>query len=355
MEIGRRPCCIAKREAGAMANGTPLQCLDWWLEASLCGGDWRDPLDRTAAALGAEAMVLICRDLIAKSTIVSMSSDAPVEFVLHCRSLAGERFARPRQMHARGLGNIAAASAMAGSPSRRQCVTVLALHYLKSDPAPLQAVAAIAASSATARQRVEAMQTESALKSAALDQSAFGVVIVDERLRAVDMNQSCRAMIARSDGLGLVQDRLLCRDRGDQATLATAVAAVLNGELEAPVVRIRRASGAEPYVARAICAKAPPHAERKCLLTIADPDGAPPLAGELWRAMFDLTDCELAIAEGMVAGRKIVDIAGQRGVSVETVRTQTKRMFERLNVSSQVEAVARLSRAAPFRAAEAAG
>ena len=36
-------------------------------------------------------------------------------------------------------------------------------------------------------------------------------------------------------------------------------------------------------------------------------------------------------------------------VSIETVRTQTKRMFERLNVSSQAEAAARLSRTAPFR------
>ncbi len=68
--------------------------------------------------------------------------------------------------------------------------------------------------------------------------------------------------------------------------------------------------------------------------------------------MFDLTDCEVIIAEGLVLGRRIHDIATQRGVSIETVRTQTKRMFERLNLSSQAKAAARLSRTAPFRLAQ---
>ena len=84
-------------------------------------------------------------------------------------------------------------------------------------------------------------------------------------------------------------------------------------------------------------------------LMVADPDEAPSPGSEIWRAMFDLTECELIIAEGLVSGRRINDIATERGVSIETVRSQTKRMFERLNVSSQAEAAARLSRAAPFR------
>ena len=86
-----------------------------------------------------------------------------------------------------------------------------------------------------------------------------------------------------------------------------------------------------------------------CLLMIADPDEAPSPGADIWRAMFDLTECELIIAEGLVSGRRINDIATERGVSIETVRSQTKRMFERLNVSSQAEAAARLSRTAPFR------
>lgn len=334
-----------------MGESTASQSLDCWMEAGLRGGDWRTPLDVTARMLDAQAAALLCYDQASGTTTASVGSDACVEFVLRCCELAAERACVPQQRFAADLGYLAWASADTGPPERRLTVSVMAQFASRPDASALQSAASMAACSMGVKVRLEAVQAASALKTAAFDQLPFGVAIVDEQLRAVEMNETCRGMIARADGLRIVQGRLSCCDRNDHAALARAVSAAIRGESSPPIVRIVRSHGAEPYVVRAVCAGKGDDVNPQCLLMIVDPDGGPPLASDLWRAMFDLTDCELIIAQGIVAGRRITDIACQRGVSVETVRTQTKRMFERLNVSSQVEAAARLSRVAPFRAA----
>jgi DNA-binding NarL/FixJ family response regulator len=213
-------------------------------------------------------------------------------------------------------------------------------------------MAAVAQSAVAARGRVEVLRAASALKAAALDQLPCGVAIIDAQMRVEEMNEACRAILRRADGLSLHQDRLSCRGARDQAALARVVNETLMGVTAGAVVRIARAGGEKPYVIRAITSRAGD--KSSCVLMIVDPDEGPSAASEIWRVMFDLTDCELIIAEGLVCGRKINDIATQRGVSVETIRTQIKRMFERLHVSSQAEAAVRLSRAAPFRPAAVA-
>ncbi|MGD9979737.1 MAG: helix-turn-helix transcriptional regulator [Hyphomonadaceae bacterium] len=333
-----------------MFASASAQNLDCWMDAGLRGGDWRAPLDLSARMLGAQAMVMLCEDQAAGTSTASVCSGASIDFVLRCRELAAERASEPQRRFEAGLGYIGWASSDTGPVDRRLSVTVVGQFHGSPDELALQSVAAMAACSVGVKARLDAVQAASALKTAAFDQLPFGVAIVDEQIRTVEMNETCRSMIARGDGLSFAQGKLLCRDRADQAALARSVSAALRGETGPPIVRIVRAGGAEPYVARAICAGQGEEASLQCLLMIVDPDGGPPLASDLWRAMFDLTDCELIIAQGIVEGRKITDIACQRGVSVETVRTQTKRMFERLNVSSQVEAAARLSRVAPFRA-----
>ena len=175
------------------------------------------------------------------------------------------------------------------------------------------------------------------------------MVVVDRQFRIAESNEAFGALVSRADGLSVCQEKLICREPNDQAALATAISHALSGELNAAVLKIHRAQGAQPYVLRLVAPRGGANARDHCLLMIVDPDEAPSPGSDIWRAMFDLTECELIIAEGLVSGRRINEIANERGVSIETVRSQTKRMFERLNVSSQAEAAARLSRTAPFR------
>jgi DNA-binding NarL/FixJ family response regulator len=159
-------------------------------------------------------------------------------------------------------------------------------------------------------------------------------------------------LLAQSVGLSACPGKAAVPQQGDQAALMLAVERALSGDLSAAVLKVHRSCGAQPYVVRVVAPRGEGVRDH-CLLMIVDPDDEPAPGSEIWRAMFDLTECELIIAEGLVSGRRITEIANQRGVSIETVRSQTKRMFERLNVSSQAEAAARLSRSAPFKLAPA--
>ena len=56
----------------------------------------------------------------------------------------------------------------------------------------------------------------------------------------------------------------------------------------------------------------------------------------------DLTTAEQAVAEQLCEGRTLAQIARLRGVSVNTVKSQVRQIFRKLNVDSRVALVRRL-------------
>lgn len=328
-------------------NAARLLAFESWIDAALRGSDWLCPLRRSADVLGARAVLIVWRDA-SGATALSSATDAAPAFVRFCRSI-DEAQSGIVEHEELGLGRIAWVRVQAEAGVSGDELTLFALFDGAPDLVLLQEIAAAAATSVAIKERLDAARATSALKMAAFDQLPFGVVIVDKSISIAERNEACRRLLARSDGLSVRQNKLLCREQEDQVALHTAVSRALSGDLSAGIVKVHRIGCAQPYVVRVVASRAEGRAHDHCLLMIVDPDDQPSPGSEIWRAMFDLTECELIIAEGLVSGQRINDIASRRGVSIETVRTQTKRMFERLNVSSQAEAAARLSRAAPFR------
>lgn len=325
--------------------------LDVWMQAGLLGGDWLGPLGASAKLLGARAVALVWSESEKGRTMLDVSPGAPAELLRLCREFAKAPCGGFVEHEEPGLGRVVWTKSRPDAVAAGEFVFA-ALFDRAADRDLFLDIAGFAATSVATRSRLSAVRATSALKTAAFDQLPFGVVIVDRDLRVAEPNEACRQILSQSDGLSLARDRLHCREPADQAALFKAVASALD-EATASVVKVRRKRAAESYVLRIVAPRASAKDREHCLLMIVNPDEDPPSCGDIWRAMFDLTDCELIIAEGLVNGRRINDIAHQRGVSVETVRTQTKRMFERLNVSSQAEAAARLSRTSPFRLAPA--
>jgi DNA-binding NarL/FixJ family response regulator len=325
-----------------------LLALESWSDAAFRGGDWRNPVGLSAKLLGASAALVVWQER-GGLPVLNSSSDAPPTFVRLCEDLEGLRGV-VLERDEPGLGRVAWIGAQADADPSAGELTFFALFDGSADQALLRDIAAVAANNVSVKARLDAARATSALKMAAFDQLPFGVVIVDKNVRIAEQNEACRRLLARADGLSAFNDKLLCREQQDQAALDAAVSRALIGDLSAGIVKVHRTCCAQPYVVRVVAPTSESGTRDHCLLMVVDPDKEPSPGADIWRAMFDLTECELIIAEGLVSGRRITDIANQRGVSIETVRTQTKRMFERLNVSSQAEAAARLSRAAPFSA-----
>lgn len=332
-----------------MSGEARLVVFESWMNAAMRGGDWQAPVTGSANLLEARATALALCEAGGARMVLDASPDAPVGFLRVCGELAHTRAVGVFERDEPELGRIVWTKAKL-DPADAGEFMFAALFDGPTHTHLFRDLAGFAATSVAARARLSSVRATSALKTAAFDMLPFGVVIVDRDLRIVESNDTCRQILARSDGLSLARDRLHCREAADQNALSKAIDRALGGDA-ASVVKLRRKRGAQPYVVRVVAPRALASNGKHCLLMIVNPDEEPLSCGDIWRAMFDLTDCELIIAEGLVNGRRINDIAHQRGVSVETVRTQTKRMFERLNVSSQAEAAARLSRTAPFRLA----
>jgi DNA-binding CsgD family transcriptional regulator len=322
--------------------------IDAWTHAAMHGGDWLTPLRDSARTLNARSVLLSGADIGVTATTYSVDPQASSAFPRFCSKALPQGFTDVFSRADADLGQVTWTHVQIhGTPPSE--LGFFALSDAPLDRTAFRDTALIAASAVTTRAKLQAVRATSELKTAAFDQLAFGMVIINRQMRITESNEAFGALLARADGLNVSQEKLICREPSDQAALTTAVARALAGDLSAAILKVHRAQGAQPYVVRLVAPRGEADSRDRCLLMIVDPDEQPSAGADIWRAMFDLTECELIIAEGLVSGRRINEIANERGVSIETVRSQTKRMFERLNVSSQAEAAARLSRAAPFR------
>lgn len=333
-----------------MSLQSQLQALECWMEAVVRGEDWSAPLRLSAERLNARAVLAVWTEPASGLSNVSVSAAVSRDVARFCKEQAALPASGCQERDVADLGRLTWTKVPPGANVSGE-LTLFALSDGAVDRDHLCEIAATAASCMAMKARLSAASAISALKTVAFDQLPFGMAVVDKDLGILEVNEACFSLLARADGIRVTSNRLFCRDQRDQASLLACVSRALAGDKAAAPVKVHRAYGAPAYVIRVISARPETRLGDRVLLMIIDPDEAPSPAAEVWRAMFDLTECELIIAEGLVAGRRINEIAAQRGVSVETVRSQTKRMFERLNVSSQTQAALLLSRVTPFRAA----
>jgi DNA-binding CsgD family transcriptional regulator len=77
---------------------------------------------------------------------------------------------------------------------------------------------------------------------------------------------------------------------------------------------------------------------------------APPV--ELVQSLFDLTPAEARVARSLAAGKSVEAIASDSGVSLNTVRTQVRGVFDKTGCNRQVDVVALLAGIAQPRTAK---
>lgn len=82
------------------------------------------------------------------------------------------------------------------------------------------------------------------------------------------------------------------------------------------------------------------------LMPVSTPT-APPV--ELIRSLFDLTPAEARVARSLGAGKVVDEIAGESGVSPNTVRVQVRALLEKTGLQRQTDVVALLNRITPVR------
>lgn len=197
-----------------------------------------------------------------------------------------------------------------------------------------------------------ALRDDDAIHADALDAASFGVIVLGADQQILRMNTAARRAVDSRDALVSRNGKLWFNDQAAQATLermcdARRPAAQGRVTFAAPRPAPARNYGIvltplRPHVSAWLAPRAVATA------FIIDPDAKAASAEDLWRAVFQLTAAEAAVAKLLVSGCSESEIALMRGVARSTVHSQFKRIFEKLEVSSQAQAVSLLCRTAPI-------
>jgi DNA-binding CsgD family transcriptional regulator/PAS domain-containing protein len=227
------------------------------------------------------------------------------------------------------------------------------LQFLRLLMPHLQQVAAI-------RDRLQNLEARLRWNEDALDRLATGVVLVDPAGTVLFANRAAKRLLDSRDGIALERGRL------------QASTAALTNELRGVIARAAGCGGSDG-VRRGGSATLPRAGDERPLDVVVSPLGVGadsrhgatavllvkdphvPRAGLAcgFMRLYRLTPAESRVAEMLVEGRSLQEIAAVAGTSLETVRTQLKQVLAKTGTRRQSELVGLLLRGAASDIAEA--
>lgn len=188
----------------------------------------------------------------------------------------------------------------------------------------------------------------------ALSMADFGCAYLDAHGCVEWMNAYAEALLETDDGLRLDDDRRLrAVDRGSDAELADVVMAALrqaSGQvtIARSILEIRRPGGRRPIEVLVSPIRpsgpAPFRSRVGALVIFADPEHVDEGFAQRLQRLYPLTPAEAEIAQWLLSGVSVNEIAEIFGKSVHTIRTHLKSVLRKCGVSSQAELVGTLQR-----------
>jgi len=187
------------------------------------------------------------------------------------------------------------------------------------------------------------LHRDAALGNELMQQLGLAVFTLDRRFRLVFANQAAEAMLRASACLKLEHGRLAATTAAENDGLQAAMARV-GKTRKGESLALRAASGATPEIFLNI-ARVPGRDTRAAfgdatLLVTARRRGTAPLVtARQLQGAFRLSAAEAAVAEALICGKTPDEYAASARVSLATVRTQLRAIFDKTNTRSQAEAV----------------
>lgn len=204
--------------------------------------------------------------------------------------------------------------------------------------------------------RLDALAARAHAVEAAWDRLAFGVLVLDGNGRILWANRAGERMLAKQDGICGHGGSLLAAANGANARLQQLIgeaARTANGDglCNGGAILIPRRPPASPLSLTV----SPLRTERSQIATggitapavlvfVNDPDLAPTIPVALLQQIYNLTERETRLAVLLLEGLDVRDIGERMGVSMHTVRTHLRHLFDKTNTRRQAELIRVLSR-----------
>jgi DNA-binding CsgD family transcriptional regulator len=177
--------------------------------------------------------------------------------------------------------------------------------------------------------------------------SPTATFVLTQKGRVRHWNSAAESMIRAGDGFAMSDGYLAARDGRSNRALAKLLLDVaspaysLSGSQQPRYLSVNRGSGKRPFQ---VLATPLPETHRvgsnaDLLLLVTDPEKPSNFPDDLLHAIYDLTPSETEVANGLLMGYSLNEIACLRRVSTSTVRQQVKTMLSKTGTNRQSDMV----------------
>jgi DNA-binding CsgD family transcriptional regulator len=183
------------------------------------------------------------------------------------------------------------------------------------------------------------------------DALCCGAILLDSRKTPIHLNS--RAQQCLGQCLSTARGYISATDRGCDPLFQTILDQSLKyggsqTHWRREAIALKRLDS-RPLIARVVPveAEAQAHLDGAALvLLLIDPEDCPQPSFAILKQVFDLTKTEAGIATQLACGRTMQEVAENNGVSVGTIRSQTKAIFAKTQTHRQAQLVGLLTRLA---------
>jgi DNA-binding CsgD family transcriptional regulator/PAS domain-containing protein len=193
------------------------------------------------------------------------------------------------------------------------------------------------------RQTLGQAETRALNAEAALDASTTGSILLDQSGRILHMNHTAQQMALAEDAFRVDISHIVPTDPQLRAPFKGLVAATADLTLQHPggALSLTRRRG-KPHLNLLITPLRLPQSRRataRVLLLLSDPTQPVAFPDAVLRSLYALTPAETEIANGLLTGLSLEEIARLRAVSLATVRTQLKTILAKTDTRRQADLV----------------
>jgi DNA-binding CsgD family transcriptional regulator len=163
------------------------------------------------------------------------------------------------------------------------------------------------------------------------------VLVVDHEARLLFANTAGARLLGEGTLLRHVAGRIRAAHRGDVAALSRALQPVPQDREGVGSLALRRTGEKRPAILRVTPLRRRNRAEWSGRIALMVELPPAPRGLDSWAAAFHLSPAETRLWTALRAGRRLIDIAEESGVSLNTVRVQLRSLFQKTGVHRQTD------------------